>query len=163
MKCGSSRNRAHSWSGCVCGRCGKTRDEGHDFVRDGIFTVCTICGEKKACYNGEEPAAAGPVLQDGLSIKPRLRFDYETNSLCPSGADVFFGDKKVLSVNELGRQLLDMADGTFTTDEMAIKLNIGDAAPQIGMFFVKLGQSGYLKDRFEMMLYENSGFVGDFE
>lgn len=33
----------HEWNGCICSRCGKTRDENHDW--DGC--VCRRCGKKK--------------------------------------------------------------------------------------------------------------------
>jgi len=139
----------------MCLNCGRIREEGHDFIQDGNFTVCSICGEKTACVEADSPDAIGPVLQDGLKIRPKLRFDFETNSLYPAGADVYFADTKVLSVNEMGRQLLEMADGTVTIDEMAQELDMKKTSAEIGMFFVTLGQSGYLKNRIEIMLYES--------
>ena len=35
----------HSWSGCKCLSCGKTRDEGHDFHRD--CEECSRCGKTR--------------------------------------------------------------------------------------------------------------------
>jgi len=154
IACGKNRDEGHDWGGCKCLKCGKIREEGHDLIREGSFTVCAVCGEKTACAQADAPDTVGPVLQDGLTVRPKLRFDFETNSLHPSGADVYFADAKVLSVNEMGRQLLDMADGTVTIDEMAQELDMKRTSAEIGMFFVTLGQSGYLKNRIEIMLYD---------
>lgn len=40
---------SHKWNGCTCGKCGKTRDEGHQFepVADTGRTKCTVCGKEK--------------------------------------------------------------------------------------------------------------------
>lgn len=97
---------------------------------------------------------AGPALKKGMTIKPRLMFTHGTDTLYFVGAHVFCGDTEVFSVNETGRQLLEMADGTVTLDEMITKLGLEKTAPDVGLFFVTLGQSGYLENKIEIMLYE---------
>lgn len=37
----------HQWDGCKCGKCGKTRDEGHNFIRhDNNDCKCERCGKQ---------------------------------------------------------------------------------------------------------------------
>ena len=105
------------------------------------------------------PDGVFPILQDGLTILPTFDFDVETMSLDLSGADVFYGGTKVFSVNEMGRRLLGMADGTRTVDEMVKILKMEKNASEAGMFFVTLGQSGYLKNKVEVVIYETEGSI----
>jgi len=96
----------------------------------------------------------GPILKDGLTIKPRLVFEEETALVYMVGADVFLDGALVFTVNEIGRELLKMADGSVTVDAMAESLGLATTASEVGMFFVKLGQAGYLKNRMEIVLFE---------
>jgi hypothetical protein len=34
----------HKWAGCTCERCGKARDEAHEWERDGCHLKCRRCG-----------------------------------------------------------------------------------------------------------------------
>jgi hypothetical protein len=104
-------------------------------------------------------SAPGPILKDGLAIRPRFTFDSETVLAYPAGADVFQSGELVFTVNEIGRKLLNMADGTVTLDEMAESLELTATISEVGMFFVKLGQAGFLKNRVEIELYENKNYM----
>jgi len=106
------------------------------------------------CQVSKGQAAVGPVLQDGLSIKPHLAFDLQRNQIAPSGAEVYYNGALVLSVNETGRRLLCMADGAVTLGQMAEAVDLEMTAGEVGLFFVHLAQAGYLKNRIDMTLYE---------
>ena len=160
-KCGKIRDSYHSWNGCMCERCYKIRDDGHQVEYKDGFLLCTICGDKTACHEIDTlSTAVGPVLQDGLKIRPQVSYNLETNDLYCIGAEVFADDIKVMTVNEMGRKLLNMANGTFTFDEMAKSLDSKIAIADIHMFFVRLGESGYLKNRVEITLYSDNCSVG---
>ncbi|MCL2337250.1 MAG: hypothetical protein FWC60_07500 [Firmicutes bacterium] len=101
---------------------------------------------------------AGPVLQDGLIIRPQFTVDLATMSIYSSGADVFYQGTKVFSVNETGRQLLSLADGTLSIAEMVRELHLEENDSEAAMFFVTLGQSGFLKNRIEIEIYATKDF-----
>jgi hypothetical protein len=105
----------------------------------------------------------GPVLVSGLSIKPLLSISSEHNTFYLSGAQVFFDGTEVFSVNETGRLLLNMADGSITVIEMVKRLGLEKDASDVGMFFVTLGQAGYLMNRVEIELYETHRYMEDGE
>ena len=43
--CGKTRDEMHIWQGCKCTKCNKTRDEQHDWSKD--CNTCNSCGEKR--------------------------------------------------------------------------------------------------------------------
>jgi len=102
-----------------------------------------------------------PMLRDGLQIKPAISFKVKdnTNGVYITGAHAFYNGTKVFTVNELGMELLGMADGMTTVDEMIVKLDLYEQRSDVGMFFVALGQAGYLKNRFEIKLYETENIA----
>jgi hypothetical protein len=99
-------------------------------------------------------AAVGPVLKDGLTIKPVMSLNLRTDSVYLKGARVFLNGIEVFTVNEMGRRLLSMADGTATLGDMIKELNLEKNAADAGMFFITLGEAGFLKNKVEIMLYE---------
>lgn len=103
--------------------------------------------------------AVGPILKAGLTIRPMLSLEDEGNVAYPTGARALYNGAEVLTVNETGRRLLDMADGTVTIAEMVASLGLHETASEVGMFFVTLGQAGYLENRVEIELYETKSFV----
>ncbi|MDR1664049.1 MAG: PqqD family protein [Clostridiales bacterium] len=103
-------------------------------------------------------APNAPALVDKLIISPILSFD-EKNMPVFSGAHVMRDGTRVITVNEIGRELLRMADGKTTIDEMIEAFELERIASEVGMFFVTLGQAGYLKNRIEIELYENRTYV----
>lgn len=46
-KCGKTRVEFHSWNGCLCSKCGKTRDESHSW--DGC--ICLKCSKIRDSYH----------------------------------------------------------------------------------------------------------------
>jgi hypothetical protein len=69
------------------------------------------------------------------------------------GAGVYFEGKRVLSVNRLGGQLLRMADGSATLNDIIKRTHTEKIASDVAMFFVFLSENGYLKNRVEVKLY----------
>jgi len=46
----------HKWDGCKCKKCNAVRDEEHQFIRNGCYDVCSVCGSKsmQATYHQVE-------------------------------------------------------------------------------------------------------------
>ena len=43
---------SHKWNGCKCKRCGKTRNEGHDWTNlNNCIKKCTRCGEQRETHD----------------------------------------------------------------------------------------------------------------
>lgn len=118
-------------------------------------------GKPEACKAPRTDAAAavGPILKAGLSIRPMLSLEDETNVAFPTGARVLYNGTEVFTVNEAGRRLLGMADGTVPVVEMVARLGLYETASEVGMFFVALGRAGYLENRVEIELYETKTFA----
>jgi len=56
----------HEWVGCKCSRCGRTRDEGHDWSKD--CEKCTRCGADRASthkWEGCKCAQCGQTRDEG--------------------------------------------------------------------------------------------------
>ncbi|HEX3027881.1 MAG TPA: hypothetical protein VHT34_00920 [Clostridia bacterium] len=103
-------------------------------------------------------APNAPALRDGLLIRPTLSFNTQDIPYL-SGAHVMHDGTHVITVNEIGRKLLSMSDGTTTINDMVEMLGLEKNASEVGLFFVALGKSGYLKNRIEINLYETKSFV----
>lgn len=88
--------------------------------------------------------AAGPLLQKGLFVAPTA-----------SGANVSYGGQLLFTVNETGRKLLALADGTNCLDTIIKESGTEKNADETCMFFVTLGKAGYLQNRVEVRLYES--------
>ncbi|MCL2813443.1 MAG: hypothetical protein FWD23_02465 [Oscillospiraceae bacterium] len=151
----------HKRNDCRCRKCEKNRNEKYLFVQEDAFANFLVCADEQVKQLKENISAA-PILRDGLYIKPSISYDNETNEIYITGAQVFYNGIKVFTVNELGRRLLIMADGVITINEMINKLDLHKNASDVGMFFVTLGQAGYLKNRIEIKLYENKNFVEEY-
>jgi hypothetical protein len=111
------------------------------------------------CADRDIADAVGPVLADGLTINPKFVFDGDATAGYRMGADVFLGDTLAFTVNEIGRRLLDMADGTVTLEEMVKIFDLEINASEAGMFFVTLSEAGYLKNRVAIKLFERMKFI----
>ena len=96
-----------------------------------------------------------PALKPGLVINTVTIFDAD-NIPQMSVGQVKFDGVTVIRVNEAGKALLEMADGKTTVDEMIEALSLEDYSAETAMFFVKLGQSGFLQERFEVELYSKN-------
>lgn len=142
------------------------------FLKRKVTDASTVCAEPVVSVAenedtspdiAEKPepevfAPNAPALRDGLIIRPILSFNSQ-NTIHFSGAHVTHDDMLVITVNEIGRELLSMADGKTTIDEMVETLGLKQNASEVGLFFVTLGQAGYLKNRIEIELYETRKFI----
>ena len=86
-RCGESRNQDHDWDGCVCRRCGATRSRDHEW--NGCF--CKKCGaeshdfeviEKEeyqptCCYGGPDDICTGPGCSAWCTSNPGSAWSYE--------------------------------------------------------------------------------------
>lgn len=70
----------HKWNGCVCTKCGKTRDEGHDFQKAAgkCVAVCARCGKEQEAHAwdgcvckdcGKARNEAHQIGEDGFCVK----------------------------------------------------------------------------------------------
>ena len=105
--------------------------------------------------------AVGPIVREGLVIKPVITLPPGLDTAFVTGACAFIDGTEVFTVNKTGMILLDMADGTVTVEEMAERLEMKNDAFEIAMFFLVLGQAGYLENRVELKIYENHLFTED--
>lgn len=123
-----------------------------DFLKGTFGLVVACCvgslgGDGLSRAEGSGTSAdVGPHLIDGLSM-----------SKTGGGADLLYGDACVFKVNESGRTLLSYADGRHTIAEIAQKSGTAQTADQVAMFFVTLGEAGYLQSKIEVNIVENYG------
>lgn len=87
--------------------------------------------------------AVGPLLVNGLNAVAT-----------ESGAELRYRGETMFTVNEMGLRLLERADGTRTLDGIIEEAGASAVASDAAMFFVTLGQAGYLQNRVEVLLYE---------
>jgi len=64
----------HQWNGCKCERCGKTRDEGHNYLAvDGkCIEKCSICNKERGIehkWNGCKCERCGKTRNEQHSLK----------------------------------------------------------------------------------------------
>ena len=87
----------------------------------------------------------GPVMQSGIR-------------LVTGDGDVvsgYYGDTKLFTVDGQGAELMRLADGSRTIDDLTDSLG-GLARPaDVASFFVTLGQAGYLQNTVLVNLLEN--------
>ena len=105
----------------------------------GIKSVGSI--EKLLTPNAE--TAIGPLLVPGLRTKKTAE-----------GGAVYYEGTLLFTVNDTGVRLLEMADGTNTLDHIIVASGTTDIAADTAMFFVTLGQAGYLQNRVEVQINE---------
>ena len=56
----------HNWSGCRCVKCGKTRNEGHDWSKDcEVCTRCGFCRSNAHKWNGCKCSVCAKIRDDG--------------------------------------------------------------------------------------------------
>lgn len=78
-------------------------------------------------------AALGPVMAAGIELVP--------NGDVVEGR---FGDTHLFNVDSLGAELIRLADGSLSIDELASAASTELKAADVASFFVDLGQAGYL-------------------
>ncbi len=104
-----------------------------------------LCGSGFGLHGLAEAASApeeknaGPRLRDGLKI---LRNG--------NGAEIAYGGETCFYVNEKGLELLSLADGRHSFNEMIRAAGLEENAEPAADFFLTLGQAGYLQGRLEV-------------
>lgn len=95
--------------------------------------------------------AVGPAMQPGIELSQRADTVF-TGSY--DGLDLF-------DVDATGAELIALADGSRTIDELAVaaseKLGATVSAADAAAFFVDLGEAGYLANTVLVNLVENAG------
>lgn len=86
--------------------------------------------------------AVGPELVDGLSINPT-----------GEGVEAFRDGQVVFTADETGGAMLALADGSASLQAIIERAGVGDVEAAV-LFFVELGEAGYLKNRVEVNLVE---------
>lgn len=90
---------------------------------------------------GEPEDAVGPLLMAGIGLV----------ELPESGrVAAYYDDTELFNVDAAGAQLITLADGRRTIDEIAVEaaaLGCQCAPVDVALFFSSLGQAGYLRNR----------------
>lgn len=97
------------------------------------------------------PEVASPELADGPVMAAGIRLveaDGNTQG--------YYGDLHLFTVDERGAQLIRLADGNLTLDELADALDDDVAAVDVASFFVTLGKAGYLQNTVLVNLVERT-------
>lgn len=89
-------------------------------------------------------AADGPVVAAGIELAPN---DNGTVRGMAGGVHLF-------NVDQIGAQLIRLADGSRTIDDLAASLDEPVSAGDVASFFVALGQAGYLANTVLVNLLE---------
>ncbi len=104
-----------------------------------------LCGTGFGLHGLAEAAAApdektvGPRLRDGFRI---IRTE--------NGAEIAYNGETCFIVNEKGLELLRLADGRHTLEEVIRAAGLEENAGPAADFFLTLGQAGYLQNRLEV-------------
>ena len=99
----------------------------------------------------------GDTLQPHASadVGPLIREDIDLR-ITATGASAWVDNVQVFDVDALGARFLALADGKHTIDDIAARCGQKDKAAEVAMFFVTLGQAGYLQNRVEVSLVERA-------
>ena len=103
-----------------------------------------LCGAGFGLHGLAEDAApeendAGPRLKDGLGI---IRNE--------NGAEIVYGGETCFYVNEKGLELLSLADGRRSFNDIIRAAGLEKNADPAADFFLTLGRAGYLQGRLEV-------------
>ncbi|MCL2332099.1 MAG: hypothetical protein FWC54_01235 [Actinomycetia bacterium] len=90
-------------------------------------------------------AVIGPLLRDDIVVRRTS-----------AGASAYSSRLHVFDVDALGLKFLALADGTHTIDDIATHCGQKSRAAEVALFFVTLGQAGYLQNRVEVSLVERA-------
>ena len=96
------------------------------------------------------PEVDSPELADGPVMAAGIR-------LVPQGDGIVHGvydDMRLFAVDECGAELVRLADGSRTIDDLAASLGQAVHPADVASFFVTLGQAGYLQNTVLVNLYE---------
>ena len=86
-----------------------------------------------------QETVVGPLLKDGLRLVPT-----------GDGAEIRFHGETCFTVNAAGAQLLKLADGSYTLQDMTTLAGLSGQEEAVADFFITLGQAGYLQNRVEV-------------
>ena len=120
-----------------------------DFLK-GAAAFVLSCGLGFGLYKDANESAGsdmagsrtvGPLLKRGLTISPN-----------GSGASVSFSGLDCFTVNAAGAELLRLADGRSSLNEIARKAGLEAQMEDVAQFYLTLGNAGYLENRFEVNL-----------
>ena len=103
-----------------------------------------LCGSGFGLHGLAEAAVSeekniGPKLRDGFRIVRK-----------ENGAEITYGGETCFIVNEKGLELLEMADGRHTLEDMIVAAGLEKNAEPAADFFLTLDRAGYLQDRLEV-------------
>lgn len=90
-------------------------------------------------------SADGPVMAAGIRLAPDSKGNVQG----------YYGDTLLFNVDEQGAELMRLADGSMTIDELAGALSIPANPADVASFFVTLGQAGFLQNTVLVNLVEN--------
>jgi len=88
-------------------------------------------------------AAAGPVMQPGIEL-----------SKAADNTIASYNGQELFVVDETGAELVRLADGSLTMDEIAACVSTPVATADVAEFFVSLGKAGYLQNEVYVNLVE---------
>ena len=74
----------HTWKGCKCSECGKTRNELHEWTRDSDFCNCSRCGASRSLI-GKTVVAARHSLKSPLNKASERDRCFRCTSYHPAG------------------------------------------------------------------------------
>lgn len=89
-------------------------------------------------------AAEGPVMAAGIELAPAG--DGSVHGVA-EGVHLF-------TVDKIGAQLMRLADGSRTIDDLAALIDVTVSVADVASFFVTLGQAGYLANTVMVNLVE---------
>lgn len=95
------------------------------------------------------PEVESPELADGPVMVSGIRLVESDGA-----AQGYYGDMHLFTVDEQGAQLVRLADGSLTLDELAGSLDAPVNPADVASFFVTLGQAGYLRNTVLVNLME---------
>ena len=91
----------------------------------------------------EDAFFLGPALLEEISVLDD-----------PKGAAVWYEEEKMLTVNSVGKKLLEAANGKTTLNNIIKQLDMEETASDAALFYVYLGMMGYMKNHIEIRIFE---------
>ncbi|MBR3315713.1 MAG: hypothetical protein IKG18_16435 [Atopobiaceae bacterium] len=130
--------------------------ERRSFLRGafGFVALATLCvagtGSRVAAPSGfvtpevsNPEVAHGPIVRDGIELVSKQ-----------GTVQAWYGETHLFDVDALGAELVRLADGTLSIDEIASAAGTDVRPADVASFFVALGQAGYLTNAVYVNLVE---------
>jgi len=99
--------------------------------------------------------SAGNSLPGKTPVGPVLRKDISLQKT-PEGAQAYYQRLHIFDVDTDGAKFLALADGAHTIDDIAARTGKRKEAADVALFFVTLGQAGYLQNRVEVSIVQHA-------